>query len=505
MQSLSPTQINSSLLPAIKVFAIQELAHLILNDLSKSSILDLRETCRVLHNACTTPHYFYKNVTRPTDYYLHHKKLGGDSITMNPYWIRSLGLNETEPTFGMKTSEIPYFRRALQEWPNLVSLRMAIQWLYSPKRLEDTIVSALKLKSISALYSSLAKNQKDYDNLLLPSEIPTFSTTTIGSTPSSSKEIFTATLLATGMTTRLQRDHSPEMGTMKGLNHLELFFSLMSPIDTDFGSLLEKFVSCTIPMPVASWLSTTSALNAATATVPIFSDLVSLKFTLDLRRVTATIPWSSLLKFLDRATPVLQELDLGSCLVQVNKGEPIDMKEPTIQHVQSLALKSKISRDLAKRLIRSFPNLISLSIHDPEELWEQRPVVLTNDNSASPVFIITEETRAAEKAAMEAATTWTPFPKLKRLHMSLVSQPPFFTTLNPNWTLPKGLEELEHPFAHMTAACRSITKAVLSIEQSEGQGARVRRSIGRPELRNHDPFLMLDTVDTGAPYHKDQT
>ncbi|ORZ06288.1 RmlC-like cupin domain-containing protein [Lobosporangium transversale] len=42
------------------------------------------------------------------------------------------------------------------------------------------------------------------------------------------------------------------------------------------------------------------------------------------------------------------------------------------------------------------------------------------------------------------------------------------------------------------SSSRSILKAVLSAEQAEGQGARVRRSIGRPELRNHDPFLMLD-------------
>lgn len=33
---------------------------------------------------------------------------------------------------------------------------------------------------------------------------------------------------------------------------------------------------------------------------------------------------------------------------------------------------------------------------------------------------------------------------------------------------------------------------ILSVEQSEGAGARVRRSIGRPELRSFDPFLMLD-------------
>ena len=31
--------------------------------------------------------------------------------------------------------------------------------------------------------------------------------------------------------------------------------------------------------------------------------------------------------------------------------------------------------------------------------------------------------------------------------------------------------------------------------QSEGRGARVRRSIGRQELRNLDPFLMLDEFE----------
>ncbi|KAF9164087.1 hypothetical protein DFQ26_001828 [Actinomortierella ambigua] len=50
------------------------------------------------------------------------------------------------------------------------------------------------------------------------------------------------------------------------------------------------------------------------------------------------------------------------------------------------------------------------------------------------------------------------------------------------------------PTTSTTAAkpSRSITRAVLSREQDEGVGARVRRSIGRPELRNIDPFLMLD-------------
>ncbi|XP_029314126.1 pirin isoform X2 [Cottoperca gobio] len=46
---------------------------------------------------------------------------------------------------------------------------------------------------------------------------------------------------------------------------------------------------------------------------------------------------------------------------------------------------------------------------------------------------------------------------------------------------------------------RRVEKTVLSVEQSEGVGARVRRSIGRKELRNLDPFLMLDEFSVSKP------
>eukprot|EP00057_Strongylocentrotus_purpuratus_P032835 XP_789037.2 PREDICTED: pirin isoform X1 [Strongylocentrotus purpuratus] len=46
---------------------------------------------------------------------------------------------------------------------------------------------------------------------------------------------------------------------------------------------------------------------------------------------------------------------------------------------------------------------------------------------------------------------------------------------------------------------RNVVKSVLSVEQSEGVGARVRRSIGRQELRNLDPFLLLDEFRVAAP------
>lgn len=49
---------------------------------------------------------------------------------------------------------------------------------------------------------------------------------------------------------------------------------------------------------------------------------------------------------------------------------------------------------------------------------------------------------------------------------------------------------------------RSVAQQLESREQGEGAGARVRRSIGRPELRNLDPFLMLDEfrVPKGAGF-----
>lgn len=57
---------------------------------------------------------------------------------------------------------------------------------------------------------------------------------------------------------------------------------------------------------------------------------------------------------------------------------------------------------------------------------------------------------------------------------------------------------------NMTAAVvsRTIRKVFLAVEQAEGAGARVRRSIGTPSLRNLSPFLMLDhfTIKPGAGF-----
>nr|XP_045085302.1 pirin-like protein isoform X3 [Aegilops tauschii subsp. strangulata] len=46
---------------------------------------------------------------------------------------------------------------------------------------------------------------------------------------------------------------------------------------------------------------------------------------------------------------------------------------------------------------------------------------------------------------------------------------------------------------------RKVMKKVLSLSQSEGDGATVRRSIGGCELRNVDPFLLLDEFSVSKP------
>lgn len=56
-----------------------------------------------------------------------------------------------------------------------------------------------------------------------------------------------------------------------------------------------------------------------------------------------------------------------------------------------------------------------------------------------------------------------------------------------------------------TTAPRKIEQCFLAIEQSEGVGAMVRRSIGTPQFRHLSPFLMLDHValspGAGFPDH----
>lgn len=60
----------------------------------------------------------------------------------------------------------------------------------------------------------------------------------------------------------------------------------------------------------------------------------------------------------------------------------------------------------------------------------------------------------------------------------------------------------QHEIITNMSVPRAIRKVFLAVEQAEGAGARVRRSIGTPNLRSLSPFLMLDhfSVKPGAGF-----
>jgi hypothetical protein len=66
-------------------------------------------------------------------------------------------------------------------------------------------------------------------------------------------------------------------------------------------------------------------------------------------------------------------------------------------------------------------------------------------------------------------------------------------------------ESFESPKQTNMGVLREIRRSFLAIEQLEGAGARIRRAIGGPQLRNFSPFLMLDHFATtdlaGFPDH----
>ena len=77
-----------------------------------------------------------------------------------------------------------------------------------------------------------------------------------------------------------------------------------------------------------------------------------------------------------------------------------------------------------------------------------------------------------------------------------------FTNTNPSISIPFTSPSFFAPELRNMSVPRAIRQVFLAIEQAEGAGARVRRSIGTAKLRNFSPFLMLDhfTISPGAGF-----
>ncbi|PNP47713.1 hypothetical protein TGAMA5MH_01537 [Trichoderma gamsii] len=95
-------------------------------------------------------------------------------------------------------------------------------------------------------------------------------------------------------------------------------------------------------------------------------------------------------------------------------------------------------------------------------------------------------------------------------YSDLFSKPPATTALNETAAASEAIPENHFPTPeqHLTvtemSTRRAVAKIVHAIEQAEGAGARVRRSIGTQQQRNFSPFLMLDhfaSANAGFPDH----
>ncbi|PGH09608.1 hypothetical protein AJ79_05664 [Helicocarpus griseus UAMH5409] len=104
--------------------------------------------------------------------------------------------------------------------------------------------------------------------------------------------------------------------------------------------------------------------------------------------------------------------------------------------------------------------------------------------------------------------TFDDIKNLTYIHISLFNLSSFLkqntTTIQPVNTenIPLTPPPITLPPLSAMSIPRAIRQAFMAIEQAEGAGARVRRSIGTAKLRNFSPFLMLDhfTIGKGAGF-----
>ncbi|KAF4459301.1 pirin (iron-binding nuclear) [Fusarium albosuccineum] len=121
-----------------------------------------------------------------------------------------------------------------------------------------------------------------------------------------------------------------------------------------------------------------------------------------------------------------------------------------------------------------------------------RTIIIPTIIALAAIAIFQHRLRDTATATIECAKTLTPPAFLSSVYRDNTNS---ISKTNTN-------QQDHHLFATEMSVPRAIRKVFLAIEQAEGAGARVRRSIGTPQLRNFSPFLMLDhfSIKPGAGF-----
>ncbi|KAG0041821.1 hypothetical protein BGZ83_001269 [Gryganskiella cystojenkinii] len=515
---------------SIAVFQISELMNAILQFLPKNTILVLRQVNRLLHEMCTQPQWFYKDLIRYSDTdYLFKLNHGSDSsmfLAMRS-WVRSVGFYRNKRPTGPQIGDLPraednidpesvsIWPYYIERWTQLTNIEISVPWREWTREVGDTVTSMLKMKA--NLAQAGVENIADCTNSSISASED--STTTTTTSPS----------VAGINVNHIDKNEPPirvwECSRVPGLREFVLHSSHARTLDMSIGWLFDRFSAGT-----DQGLSLTDISLQSLRSRAIFADLVS--FRLGGRRTSNTVcvPWSSLILFLKIAAPVLRDLSLEANKIVLDVAadqklqeqrwtkvkmnmDKLDMtgegdestkltrvlddikdhlmKSPQVfSGIQSLTLLSPISLELAGKLSQAFPWLKSLHIASLDPFWDhpasdpQIPLATTATTGGvggdyTVVYRALPFTGDDSLAAMRTRATtavqqttglWGYFPFLERLH---IHQP----MLQPNYS-----SNAPASMAPLRPRMLSPKLLDLTIEHSVRDGIMILQSLETPVI-----------------------
>ncbi|EOY04919.1 RmlC-like cupins superfamily protein [Theobroma cacao] len=150
-----------------------------------------------------------------------------------------------------------------------------------------------------------------------------------------------------------------------------------------------------------------------------------------------------------------------------------------------------LSSFFSPKLMLRGDSCVLFSIADHKHTYHQKEILVTKHKDIAPQ----KKKKTASSFYMRAAVT--AIASHRRLLLPVLQSFQTSITTNRNRTIVRNIMSEMDPTSF--ARPRLVTKKVLAKHQREGDGAIVRRCIGRSELKSLDPFLMMDDFSVSPP------
>ncbi|GJJ74699.1 hypothetical protein EMPS_07057 [Entomortierella parvispora] len=315
-------------------------------------------------------------------------------------------------------TEAVSLRRALRECPNLTVLRLAFAWEENWNDMKEAVTEAFKDNVLAMLQNG------DHESLTKAIAQLSLSTRLFDSNPHLlDNHLMQSSVPATGLKLLYLRFLPPEDVPIEPVNLATVLDSLSKQtveITPDFAFHLQRH-------PVLARL-----VNAATPvspmSLPIFPQLGLLDISAP-HKQNFVISWESLVQFLVSGAPNLKELWLNRISVLV-VGDNLDQEGPEITSLKILGFRCLIGDELAKRVVKTFPQIEELSVYNITPFWQQTDVASTNNVKHWPLskddqgYSFTGSSNRTRSGADQEDDEFkrTPFPFLKYLRLRSPNQ-----------------------------------------------------------------------------------